>query len=93
MSAAPHTPGPWRALPTAEVTTEGGRYVGCIGDAFRHDDPEDLANARLIAAAPELLEVCQRLVRQWDEDESIYVGCVEDARAAIAKAIDTEGKQ
>ena len=48
------------------------------------------ANARLIAAAPELLEAL-RLIAQWDESESDFelsssMSPMEIARAAIAKA-------
>ncbi len=64
-----HTPGPWYAS-TFLVSTKPGHYdygrlsivqTGC------HDirEPDEcIANARLIAAAPELLEACQ-LVSKW----------------------------
>lgn len=29
--------------------------------------------------------VCRRLVAGWDTEETVWVGCVEDARAVLAK--------
>ena len=52
-----HTPGPWATRESAtHVTVTNAR-----GDAVFHDDkriPGVMADARLIAAAPELLEAC-----------------------------------
>ena len=86
-----HTPGPW-------FVTEGGQYIEA--SRYEHggrqivgkpqgDNPEQWnANARLIAAAPELLEALQSVVAWMDApDESAFsdtqLDCV---RAAIAKA-------
>jgi len=46
------------------------------------------ANARLIAAAPDLLEACQTLATLRDTDDWIATGrlAVKQARDAIAKA-------
>lgn len=52
---ATHTPGPWGLAlhdPQAVMAADGIVVVNIDGDG----DEEDLANARLIAAAPELLE-------------------------------------
>lgn len=67
--SAQHTPGPWAALPwrrhspTTIVKQVNGVHVMTIadlqGDGF---DPETLANARLIAAAPELLALCKAVL-------------------------------
>ncbi len=56
-----HTPGPWEAAERGEYLDYGGRSRVIFGDGIRlavvhHNDvPEDEANARLIAAAPDLL--------------------------------------
>ena len=59
----PHTPGPWHT-----GTDEDGHVVynesgGFIADAGLDDgdEGEEAANARLIAAAPDLLAACQEI--------------------------------
>ena len=89
-----HTPGEWRVRNNsiggplvssdsgtiADVRTCGGVHVG----GPQH--PETIANARLLAAAPDLLEALKELAdcgaEAWGEDRP----CVKWARAAIAKA-------
>jgi hypothetical protein len=53
-----HTPGPW----TSEdhyVHAEGLRFVAVSGGVSSCKESEAFANARLIAAAPELLEIAK----------------------------------
>ena len=103
MSA--HTPGPWAAVDPPHsivVRTEsptkskfGADRNAAIGGFYR-SDPEKLAeamaNARLIAAAPELLDALQALVSATervsvgDYSEETHDMAVSKARAAIAKA-------
>lgn len=97
MKQSEHTPGPWMAN-LDETTHEGGMPVRAIdpkdGMRFRVADVYGLdcdvnhceiskANARLIAAAPELLAALQMIVQLNPE---LPMGCIEDAEAAIAKA-------
>ena len=63
MSGVKHTPGPWkidfgypRGLPGGISTMNGGRPVTRFNTFARPTSPEALANARLIVAAPDLLE-------------------------------------
>lgn len=69
MSEFKHTPGPWRTRSMGPWTTDsdlGGHSSWAVGTDRgviaiavtheHHDDPEYTANARLIAAAPMLLE-------------------------------------
>jgi hypothetical protein len=84
------TPGPWRIDPDA--TFIGDRYVGTdsadialMADWSIDLEPEQWANARLIAASPDLLQVANKA---FD-----FLGGVDDAAeiraelmAAIAKA-------
>jgi hypothetical protein len=65
-TAASHTPGPWRvehqrALSSVAVQGDGSRVARIPADYVTEDGEEThtaeaLANARLIAAAPEMLE-------------------------------------
>ena len=88
-----HTPGPWSAGPQSEISgwvdiSIGGYPRNPVASATpagpggpeERRDSETVANARLIAAAPELLEALDLLLHDrtpWT------VSC---ARAAIAKA-------
>jgi hypothetical protein len=92
-----HTPGPWIGagpsfgdpLPryTTSIVTEWGHEdEGCIDICelpFHHYDDENEANARLIAAAPALLEALEGFVEHGtcSDDEDMA-----KARAAIKAA-------
>ncbi len=98
MSAA-HTPGPWSYVRNPENTRWiiDSRPAHAIACTAGHEcDSED--NARLIAAAPALLEALQALVGPClsYQGNSIVITCdshgwalkrVHEARAAIAKAL------
>ena len=88
-----YTPGPWHVTGYHVEARAGAIATVCdAGDG----DTEGDANARLIAAAPELLAALQELVAEWDArhaDEDHRTGYTLDtwgvqlARAAIATAI------
>ena len=68
-----HTPGPWEAQIEKDTRLKIVGPEGWLGvaQAFGDDFKEAQANARLIAAAPELLEACQIavvLLRRYIED-------------------------
>ncbi len=76
MSAVGHTPGPWLAEPAdffgdhniRQADTGNIAAVAAVVSNLR--DPEEVAaNARLITAAPDLLEIITRLIK-WDKDYS-----------------------
>ena len=92
-----HTPGPWYVgtqndclfvtnhrpptgdyQPTLKVICSVGALI------------DDAANARLIAAAPELLEACKKAAEAFHEGGDYFVPEYVALRAAIAKA---EGAQ
>ena len=109
-----HTPGPWACRYTARQDGNGGGYRWTIHNAMASDlgDGQAIAtigygtaetkeaNARLIAAAPDLLEVAHQAKRLMLEieanmdnglpDDSEERELFDNARAAIAKATGTD---
>lgn len=106
-----HTPGPWEYYPARnykgfEIAPKetGPSLARCMAFGVNmtiecYNFPGDAeANARLIAAAPELLEACKALVDYIEDDnpggaacDAWLVGLLGKARAAIAKATNGEG--
>lgn len=108
--APAHTPGPWKAHFEEAYYVTGpdlGRVAmmmnlkGRHGLGGRRSGAESAANARLIAAAPELLEAAQRMIEAWvkalpenaawkagraDELENLEFREMNALRAAIYKA-------
>lgn len=90
-----HTPGPWNVLPAEneqggfDIDSEYGYH---IAETIGGLDYEEEANARLIAAAPDLLEALIRLLPMAEDGAFQYGGKPDEdediiyARAAIAKA-------
>jgi len=87
-----HTPGPWIER-GYNVRVRNGRYIAYTGPS--HTPPseypkqcaeEDKANARLIAAAPELLEALQRLRNAEKSPREEWVAAIAHAEQIIAKA-------
>lgn len=74
-------------MPTNVLGAGGLRVARCDFDGD-FDNPEAHANARLIAAAPELLEACQALIAHCDKNPPMgeTLWSVHQIRAAIAKA-------
>lgn len=89
---AQHTPGPWsHGELSGDILDPRGRSICEILDA--NGEPhggvpikQAEANARLIAAAPELLNALKEMLRSMVGRHDESVPAVERARAAIAKA-------
>ena len=87
-----HTPGPWKATfaISGSVYIFGGdrNFVRVFNEWL--DEANQEANACLIAAAPDLLEVLEELLSMCQRQEDFHDdgdGCMfERASAAIAKA-------
>ena len=95
---ANHTPGPWEIgarMTRVEVLPKGWNMPMCVADCGTEHAPdskhERVANARLIASAPDLLAACRAAVKEMDVlQPDIDVGeTLAALRAAIALA---EGK-
>ena len=82
--APEHTPGPWRAYISTRVVAVFKGSDSVIGwqgfDSSRFPE-QAAANARLCAAAPDLLAVCERIMAKDG-----VAGLREQLRAAVAKA-------
>jgi len=76
-----HTPGPWE-LSYLTVKTDDGFYVADCDKSLLIPPAQMLANARLIAAAPDLLEALEMCVKVAGRKTVEF----DAARAAIAKA-------
>ena len=86
-----HTPGPWRLIEThvpacggfgarwvCEITCPDNNFIVADVPEYRtypDETPTIEANARLIAAAPELLEACQTFAEWLRREDS--TGCLE----------------
>ena len=85
-----HTPGPWFSIATSNI----GHNAVVDADGFTICDPSPMGkgNARLIAAAPDMLAALEKLSRafdldEYDEDRAHAEACaMREARDAIAKA-------
>lgn len=106
MSEFKHTPGPWRISRTSGMEIfinqdydQPNRVPGYFAEVrrFTSDHEQVDANARLIAAAPELLEALEQLVSDYERGIHVEFGGspwlkekleeLDYARAAIAKAL------
>ena len=86
-----HTAGLWTPIPghlhnPIRVAAESGRAVAFVERVFGKP-VEGPANARLIAAAPELLAALRYFLQAWNDGGNIALAMtVDEAEAAIAKA-------
>ena len=85
-----HTPGPWTLAPNCVYGIHVfGPDGGVIAQIQGRDEPQHQANARLIAAAPEMLEALSKISANAAESVE-WIRRVADA--AIAKATQEEVK-
>lgn len=92
MSA--RTPGPWTVRDIASrqryigPSNDGGApSIAIVPDRGRQHEQAAAANARLIAAAPELLAALMKMVREFGYDAVHKNGLVHDEREAIMAAV------
>lgn len=89
-----HTPGPWhlRVNPVHEgqfdirCETYGYAPLAVVRGDKRSTMKKSFENARLIAAAPDLLEALLGFQKAWDENRLVTSDEAAAIRAAIAKA-------
>ena len=81
-----HTPGPWRVAHLFPFKVYAGMNFICDTRLDICHTEQDRANARLIAAAPELLDACQ-MIAKWMKSEGIAPNRLEVVENAISKAL------
>ena len=87
-----HTPGPWTFYDDSNDGKTNRIEIVAIGKTIAHIyhsvPAKDLPNARLIAAAPELLEALEAICDEFDNDDDFSARQIawHAGRAAIAKA-------
>jgi hypothetical protein len=82
MSETKHTPGPWSTLIPNGRTVTSAEYIIC--DMSNISMEEEQANARLIAAAPTMLEALKAIAEKNPADVEIFDLAVK----AIALAVE-----
>ena len=87
-----HTPGPWSVLAGTIIKSNDRGYIAKTPAANMPTFEEDRANARLIAAAPDLLEALKHMVLAFDVGDFAHTtlngrgwSALDDARKAIAR--------
>jgi hypothetical protein len=98
MNNFKHTPGPWEVVPGDDYMISAAAYPADFPHLCKADDTGDMlayvgnrtadfgeANARLIAAAPDLLEALESVLGNCLDSEGLAAAHAK-ARAAIAKA-------
>jgi hypothetical protein len=88
-----HTPGPWFYDEWTENIGFAGGWLAVVADEYREGNERlgsKVDDANLIAAAPDLLEACEKAVETIDDDAPgaglTERGLLRLLRAAIAKA-------
>jgi hypothetical protein len=79
---AGHTPGPWAATERGAIFSDAGHVGATFAKNWDRPSPTEIANGRLIAAAPELYEALRAVVRVADRATVEF----DAARAALSKA-------
>jgi hypothetical protein len=92
-----HTPGPWKVeeyrnhfeiWPDPKNNLGCGTMIAATHDWIPGGRVDDAANARLIAAAPELLEALKAIIEGGRMNKNSRVQyLVEIARSAVSKAV------
>ena len=80
-----HTPGPWHVGSPIPVGCSA-RVFSSAGYAIATVERDVLPNARLIAAAPELLSICRVVLHQAHARGGVSQATVEQVRAVLKKA-------
>lgn len=85
-----HTPAPWTVNPKAKTNIRHGNLTiaNCSSTHDGSREEEEIANAKLIAAAPELLGALEELMKVYERNGQLLSFDVNIARNAIKKATE-----
>lgn len=89
MKEHDYTPGPWHVSNEGKLVIRDDEWFVPVATAGYSTNNEELATAKLVAAAPDLLEALQAMFRagqkqNWNER---YESEMNAARAAISKVL------
>jgi TPP-dependent trihydroxycyclohexane-1,2-dione (THcHDO) dehydratase len=86
MKNSKHTKGPWSVdFSTGHASINSNdKTIGHIHVPSFEIKPEDKANAHLIAAAPEMLEALNQMVKAWETQDWFQKG----SRKILDNAVD-----
>ena len=89
------TPGPWHVSETGDVVDSNSES---IADVWPPVEGDESANARLIAAAPELLVALEnfRMIIEWNTDlldSDTFRVAYDYANSVIRKALEKGGEE
>lgn len=93
MKECDFTPGPWHVSNEGKLVIRDDEWLVPVATAGYATNDEELATAKLIAAAPDLLEALQNIVKEDKNpkgelfDLLLVIG---EAQAAISKALREE---
>ena len=89
MNNTPHTPAPWQVSPYGNITSKS-LTIAKVQQMPGNYESEKQANAHLIAAAPELLDLLEAAVARVqianEEGNPILSAWLPDALSALRKA-------
>jgi hypothetical protein len=85
-----HTPAPWTVNPKAKTNIRHGNLTiaNCSSTHDGSREEEEIANAKLIAASPELLKALEELMKVYERNGQLLSFDVNIARNAIKKATE-----
>jgi len=89
MTQPAHTPGPWYVDSCDDdlVFSANGLHIATVGNEHQPDQSaeEITANARLIAAAPDLLAAAEKVIASWQSGDLAAAVRQLDAAIDLAK--------
>lgn len=91
MKEHDYTPGPWHVSNEGKLVIRDDEWLVPVATAGYATNDEELATAKLIAAAPDLLEALQNATRVLEAGKNVkfpdWIETIHKSKAAISKAL------